>query len=170
VLGRTYDNQVCSVARTLGVIGERWTLLIVRDALLGMHRFEQFQRSLGVARNVLTDRLASLVDDGILDRVPYQANPPRYDYRLTPKGRELRTVVLALMDWGDQYLVGPEGPPRVVRHSTCGGHVTPRLVCDDCGPVPATEVDNQPLFEIPGPDSVVAREKGGARADVGESA
>src|SRR5262245_27675371 len=89
MLGRTYDNQVCSIARSLEVLGERWTLLIVRDAILGLRRFDDFQASLGVARNVLADRLGRLVDAGILDRVPYQDRPERHEYRLTPMGREL---------------------------------------------------------------------------------
>lgn len=144
MLGRTYDDQICSIARTLGVVGERWTLLIIRDALLGHRRFDEFQQSLGVARNVLTDRLGRLVSDGILVRRPYQTNPVRYDYDITEKGRDLRGVIFAMMAWGDKYLAGPEGPPRVIRHTDCGGTVTQRLHCEHCGIVPATEVATQP--------------------------
>jgi DNA-binding HxlR family transcriptional regulator len=149
MLGRTYDNQVCSIARTLEVLGERWTLLIVRDAILGLRRFDDFQRSLGVARNVLTDRLGRLVDAGILDRVPYQDRPARYEYRLTPMGRELGVPVISLMHWGDRHLADPAGPPRLTRHHDCGGSVALALVCDTCGgPIPPAEVD-----VIPGPGS-----------------
>src|SRR5437763_12694703 len=101
VLRRDYDNQNCSIARTLEIVGERWTPLILRDALLGRRRFEDFQRSLGIARNVLSDRLARLVEAGILERRPYQRRPERFEYVLTDKGRELRVAVIALMNWGD---------------------------------------------------------------------
>ena len=89
MLNRTYDNQVCSIARTLELVGERWTLLILRDAFRGIRRFDAFQRSLGVARNVLTDRLQLLVDAGILERHRYSERPPRDEYRLTDRGRDL---------------------------------------------------------------------------------
>src|SRR5262245_60907047 len=113
VLKRTYEGQDCSIARALELVGERWTLLIVRDALLGLRRFDEFQQSLGVARNVLTDRLTRLVAEGILERTAYSERPPRFEYRLTEKGRELAVPVLALMQWGDRHL-SPE-PPRVAR-------------------------------------------------------
>src|SRR5438094_8351397 len=96
MLKRDYEGQNCSIARALEVIGERWTLLIVRDAFLGLRRFEQFQESLGIARNVLTDRLNGLVDEGVLDRVRYSERPERYEYRLTPKGRDLSLALTAL--------------------------------------------------------------------------
>src|SRR5215468_3229342 len=99
MLRRTYDDQICSIARALEVIGERWTLLIVRDALLGRSRFDDFQHSLGLARNVLTDRLNRLVEAGVLERVPYQQHPPRHEYRLTPMGHELAVPVIGLMHW-----------------------------------------------------------------------
>src|SRR3954447_26607364 len=142
MLGRTYENQVCSVARALEVLGERWTLLIVRDALLGLRRFDDFQRSLGVARNVLTDRLGRRVDSGILERVPYQDRPVRNEYRLTPMGRELGLPVIGLMHWGDRHLAGPAGPPRLTRHHGCGGGVQLALECETCGATVAPgEVD-----------------------------
>jgi DNA-binding HxlR family transcriptional regulator len=137
MLGRTYEDQVCSVARTLEVLGERWTLLIVRDAMLGLRRFDDFQRSLGIARNVLTDRLNRLVEAGVLERVRYQERPPRDEYRLTPAGRELAVPVVALMHWGDRHLAGPAGPPRLTRHRDCGGTLRAELVCTKCGE-PAT--------------------------------
>jgi DNA-binding HxlR family transcriptional regulator len=149
VLGRTYENQVCSLARSLEVLGERWTLLVVRDAILGLRRFDDFQRSLGVARNVLADRLARLVEAGILDRVPYQERPTRYEYHLTPMGRELGVPVVSLMHWGDRHLAGPAGPPRLTRHHDCGGTVSLTFTCDTCGDtVAGAEVD-----VLPGPGS-----------------
>jgi DNA-binding HxlR family transcriptional regulator len=147
MLGRTYDDQVCSIARSLGVLGDRWTLLIVRDVLLGLHRFEEFQRSLGVARNVLTDRLNRLVDAGVLERVPYQQRPVRYDYQLSATGRELAVPLIGLMHWGDRHLPDSAGPPRITRHRDCGGALHATLTCADCGqPVPAADVE-----VLPGP-------------------
>jgi len=132
VLQRTYDNQNCSIARTLELVGERWTLLIIRDAFLGLRRFDELQESLGVARNVLSDRLGRLVEAGILERARYRERPERYDYRLTETGRELSVPLLALMHWGDRHLA-PEGPPRIAEHAGCGGQVVERLICSDCG-------------------------------------
>jgi DNA-binding HxlR family transcriptional regulator len=152
MLHRTYD-QVCSIARTLEVLGERWTLLIVRDALLGMTRFDDFQQSLGVARNVLADRLKRLVDAGVLERVEYQQRPSRSEYRLTAKGRELSLPLNALMDWGDRHLAEASGPPRLTMHRQCGGLLHTRLVCDTCGTV-ATGGDVQ---VVPGPGLATTR-------------
>ncbi len=144
MLGKTYEGQVCSVARALELIGERWTLLIVRDALLGVTRFDGFLARLAIARNVLADRLNGLVDNGILDRVQYQDRPPRYEYRLTARGRELLPVIVTLTEWGDRHLAGPAGPPREFEHRGCGGHVAAQLVCEDHGPLPLEEVDSRP--------------------------
>jgi DNA-binding HxlR family transcriptional regulator len=132
MLRRTYDSQVCSVAWTLEVVGERWTLLIVRDALLGVSRFGTFRERLGITASVLKSRLDRLVAAGVLDRSPYHNRPVRYEYLLTPKGRELGLVVLALMHWGDQHLAGDGGPPRTARHDGCGGPVQGQLVCMTC--------------------------------------
>jgi DNA-binding HxlR family transcriptional regulator len=132
VLPRTYDTQVCSVARSLEVVGDRWTMLIVRDAMLGFRRFDDFQRHLGIARNTLTDRLQRLVDEGILDRRRYQERPDRYEYRLTRKGVDLWPVAVSLVKWGDRYLA-PDGPPRILRHRDCGGEVDDHLSCTECG-------------------------------------
>src|SRR6266508_1647943 len=109
MLNRTYEGQNCSIARTLELVGERWTLLIIRDAFLGRRRFDQFQQSLGIARNVLSNRLDRLVESEILDRVRYQERPERYENRLTDTGRELSIPLLALMHWGDRHLA-PDGP------------------------------------------------------------
>jgi DNA-binding HxlR family transcriptional regulator len=113
MLKRGYEGQNCSIARTLEIVGERWTLLIIRDVFLGLRRFDQLQESLGVARNVLADRLTRLVAEGILERVPYSERPPRFEYRLTDKGRELNVALTALRQWGDAHL--GEKPPRLLR-------------------------------------------------------
>jgi DNA-binding HxlR family transcriptional regulator len=113
MLKRDYEGQNCSIAKALEIVGERWSLLIVRDAFLGLRRFDQFQESLGVARNVLADRLNRLVDEGILERVLYNERPARYEYRLTPKGRELNVALTALRQWGDKHL--SDKPPRLLR-------------------------------------------------------
>jgi DNA-binding HxlR family transcriptional regulator len=145
VLPRTYENQVCSIARTLETIGDRWTMLIIRDAFLGVRRFEDFQRDLGVARNVLSDRLARLVDDGILKRRPYQERPERFEYRLTAKGIDLWPVLVSLMRWGDRHVPEQAGPPTLVLHRGCGGEVEPHFVCSDCGePVEARSAEARP--------------------------
>jgi DNA-binding HxlR family transcriptional regulator len=151
VLHRTYDDQVCSIARALELIGERWTLLIVRDAFLGVRRFDDFHRSLGVSRGILTDRLARLVDAGILERRRYQERPPRYEYRLTEKGRDLGPVTMALVKWGDRYLA-EDGPPRLILHRGCGGEVTERLTCSRCG----AELTVRDVETRPGPGAPVA--------------
>jgi DNA-binding HxlR family transcriptional regulator len=113
MLNRAYEGQNCSIARALEVVGERWTLLIVRDVFLGLHRFDQIQESLGIARNVLTDRLNRLVDEGILQRVRYRDRPERYEFQLTQMGRDLLLPLTALGQWGDQYL--NEKPPTLLR-------------------------------------------------------
>jgi DNA-binding HxlR family transcriptional regulator len=116
MLNREYEGQNCSIARTLEVVGERWTLLIIRDVFLGLRRFEQIQKSLGIARNVLTDRLNRLVDEGILERARYSERPERYEYRLTQKGRDLNVALAGLRQWGDKYI--SEKPPRLLRRKT----------------------------------------------------
>jgi DNA-binding HxlR family transcriptional regulator len=113
LLKRTYEGQNCSIARALELVGERWTLLIVRDTFLGVSRFDEFQESLGVAPNVLSDRLSRLVGEEILERRAYSDRPPRFEYRLTKKGRELAVPLIALMQWGDRHL--SDKPPRVAR-------------------------------------------------------
>jgi DNA-binding HxlR family transcriptional regulator len=132
VLNRTYNDQVCSIARALEVVGERWSLLILRDAFLGLRRFDDFQRSLGVARNVLADRLDRLVEAGVFERVRYTERPPRFEYRLTERGRDLYPVLFGLMRWGDKH-AAPDGPPRTVLHRGCGGTPDDHLVCAKCG-------------------------------------
>lgn len=132
MLPRQYPGQNCSIARSLEVVGDRWTLLIVREAFRGPARFDDLAASLDVAKNILADRLARLTQEGILERSTYQDRPLRHEYVLTAKGQGLRPVLAAMMDWGDRYYA-PQGPPRVVLHEGCGGHVTTTLVCGDCG-------------------------------------
>lgn len=144
MLRKTYDGQICSIARTLEVVGERWTLLIVRDALLGISRFDGFLSRLPIARNVLTDRLNGLVDHGLMERMRYQSHPPRHEYRLTPRGRDLLPVIVTLTEWGDRHLAGEAGPPREFEHENCGGQVTAALVCATHGAVPQEEVTSRP--------------------------
>ncbi len=120
------------MARALEVIGERWTLLILRDAFMGVRRFDDFQRNLGVARNVLHTRLGRLVDEGLLERRRYHERPERFEYRLTERGRELWPTLVALMKWGDRHFAD-DGPPQVVVHRACGGEITERCTCERCG-------------------------------------
>src|SRR3989442_3136542 len=144
MLKRDYEGQNCSIARALEVVGERWTLLIIRDAFLGLRRFEQFQENLGIARNVLTDRLNRLVEEGILDRVRYSERPERYEYRLTKKGRELNIALTALRQWGDKYL--SERPPRILRRKADKKPVVAALV-----PKGAAVLRPEDVETVPGP-------------------
>jgi DNA-binding HxlR family transcriptional regulator len=133
MLKRTYAGQRCTAARALEVVGERWTLLIIRDALMEVTRFDGFLDTLGIPRNVLTARLGLLVEHGVLDRVEYQQRPVRHEYRLTAKGRELGTVVSTLMEWGNTYYADDlPSPPTLVVHNGCGGHVVSQRVCETC--------------------------------------
>ena len=126
-------SEVCSVARALSVVGDRWTLLILREAFLRTRRFRDFQEHLGAARNIVADRLQKLVDEGVLQRHQYQDRPPRFEYRLTEKGRDLYPVVLALANWGDRWLDEGRGRPIENIHKPCG-HVTRAVpVCSECG-------------------------------------
>ncbi len=140
MLKRDYQGQDCSIARALEVVGERWTLLIVRDAFLGLRRFDQFQESLGIARNVLTGRLNRLVDEGILERVRYSERPERFEYRLTDKGRDLYVALTALRQWGDTYL--SERPPRVLRRKSDHQRVIAALVPEDADVLRNDEVES----------------------------
>lgn len=133
MLQRDYPGQVCSIARSLEVIGERWTLLILRDAIVGTERFEDFQESLGIASNVLTNRLRHLCDEGVLERVADTERPGRPKYVLTDKGRELGPVLFVLLKWGDRHYPAAGGPPRLTLHTGCGGNVGSDLLCDRCG-------------------------------------
>jgi DNA-binding HxlR family transcriptional regulator len=144
MLKRDYEGQNCSIARALEVIGERWTLLIVRDAFLGLRRFDEFQESLGIARNVLTERLNRLVEEGILERVQYSERPERFEYRLTNKGRDLNISLVGLRQWGDKYL--SEKPPHILRRKADKKRVVAALVPKGTDILRAHEVEL-----VPGP-------------------
>lgn len=124
-------TESCTVARTLDVIGDRWSVLILRDAFYGVRRFEDFVDDLGIARNVLTGRLNRLVEHEVMERRPYQQRPTRHEYRLTARGRELLPVLLALMRWGDRWTTDGDPPVRI-EHRSCGHDVDPVLVCGHC--------------------------------------
>jgi DNA-binding HxlR family transcriptional regulator len=134
MLGKEYEGQICSIARSLELVGERWTLLVIREVFNGNRKFSEMQRSLGVARNVLTDRLQGLLDEGILERRPYSERPERYEYFLTEKGLDLWPLMIALMRWGDKHEPLPGGRPMVVVHKgECGGEIDDRRICTKCG-------------------------------------
>jgi len=139
----------CSIARTLDVVGEWWTLLILRDAFRGTRRFDDFQESLGLARSVLTARLAKLTEHGVLERHEYSSRPPRYEYRLTEKGLALFPVIAALIRWGDEWAPTPAGPPVVFVHDACGNVTAPVLTCPHCH----GEVTTANTHSEPGPGS-----------------
>ena len=132
-LRNRYDGQVCSIAGALEVVGERWTLLIVREVLLGVRRFDELQQDLGIARNVLQTRLERLVETGVLERRRYSDRPVRHEYHLTTKGLDLWPAVTALMQWGDRYAAPPGGPAVVLTHRDCGGAVDGHRLCERCG-------------------------------------
>lgn len=143
-------DQPCSLARALAVIGDRWTLLVLREAFLKVRRFEEFQSSLGIARRVLTERLALLVGEGVLERRPYQERPRRFEYRLTEKGLGLYPAVLALVHWGDRHYAGEAGPPLLHRHKACGHDFRAVLTCSHCGET----VDPRGVETHPGPGAM----------------
>lgn len=129
---KSFEDMRCSVAQCLEVVGEWWTMLIVRDAFFGVTRFDDFQERLGIARNVLAQRLDHLVRAGVLRRVPYQEHPARHEYRLTDKGRDLWPVLNAMRQWGDTW-AAPLGPPVQIVHESCGHVATAELTCSSCG-------------------------------------
>jgi DNA-binding HxlR family transcriptional regulator len=131
--GVALSDLHCSVARTLDVVGERWSLLVLRDAFNGVRRFDDFSRSLPIARNVLAARLRTLVEHGVLEKTRYQEHPERFEYRLTDRGRDLYPVIVAMLQWGDRYLAGPDGPPVDLRHRDCGAPLEAAVVCSGCG-------------------------------------
>ncbi len=132
MLPANYDTQDCSVARALELLGERWTLLIIRDALHGITRYDDFLARLGAPTSTLARRLGRLVDAGILTRHAYETRPPREEYRLTTRGRELAVVIAALREWGDRHL-SAAGPPADYTHRGCGGTAITEMTCDTCG-------------------------------------
>lgn len=129
----SFATSPCSVARTVDLLGDWWTPLVLREAFYGTKRFDDFERVLGLGRNVLTQRLGTLVDAGVLERVPYQDRPPRYEYLLTDKGRDLFGVLVAIMAWGDRWLAPSAGPPVVLHHDACDHDTSAVVVCQHCG-------------------------------------
>lgn len=145
----SFRDMQCSIAQCLEVVGEWWSLLIVRDAFLGIRRFDEFQARLGISRNVLNQRLTTLVDEGVFERVLYCEHPPRYEYRLTDKGRDLWLVLTAMRQWGDRW-AAPDGPPLQVVHRACGEITEIVPSCAKCGePLSARD-----LKAVEGPGAV----------------
>ena len=120
------------MARTVSVIGDRWTLLVLRDCFLGVRRFDEFQQRLDISRPMLSDRLGKLVDAGVLKKTAYQEAPARYEYRLTSKGMDLHPVIMAIVHWGDVHMAGKAGRPLLHRHTGCGHLFDPVTVCSEC--------------------------------------
>jgi DNA-binding HxlR family transcriptional regulator len=148
---RPFEDQNCSIARALAIVGERWTLLVMREVLLGRRRFADIKRNTGIAPNILSDRLATLVEHGLLEKRLYSEHPESYEYVPTPKGVDVNPVLVALMAWGDAH-AAPDGPPRVVVHTACGHDAHPRLHCSHCGePMEPREMQVRPG---PGADEV----------------
>jgi DNA-binding HxlR family transcriptional regulator len=145
-------NELCSVAGALEIMGERWTIMVLRESFLGTRRFDDFQRNIGCARNILSDRLQKLVANDILERRRYQERPPRFEYRLTQKGIDLWPAIIALMQWGDRHLANERGPAITLEHKTCGHESSPQLVCSHCG----EKVTAREFRAHPGPGSVPA--------------
>ena len=152
---KAFADLNCSIAQPLSFLGERWALLVLRDLFLGRRRFDEIQDSLGVASNVLSQRLATLVEEGIAERRRYSEHPERFEYRLTQKGEDLQPVLLALLRWGDRYTAGPAGPPLETVHDECGKafHVVP--TCSECG----GEVDSRHTHSRPGPGANVQQRR-----------
>jgi DNA-binding HxlR family transcriptional regulator len=147
VLGNDYKTQTCSIAGALEVVGERWSLLIVRDVFLGLRRFDQIQADLGIARNVLQARLERLIEQGVLERSRYQERPPRYEYRLTEKGIDLWPIVVSLMQWGDRHTPPTGGPAVMLEHRGCGGRVDEHRTCERC----CERLTARESYAVPGP-------------------
>jgi DNA-binding HxlR family transcriptional regulator len=152
VLKNDYENQVCSIAGALEVVGERWSLLIVRDVMLGVRRFDELQAELGIARNVLQTRLTRLVEQGVLERCLYQERPRRYEYRLTEKGLDLWPTVFALMRWGDAHTTPAGSAATLVEHRGCGGSVDEHRICRRCG----QRLTMRDVRALPGPGATPA--------------
>ena len=147
------EHETCSVARTISVIGDRWTLLILRDCFLRVRRFEDFQTRLGVTRPILASRLRKLVKQFVLTKVPYQQRPLRYEYRLTEKGLDLYPIVMSIVHWGDVHMAGKKGRPLLHEHAPCGKTFDPVIVCSQCG----EKLDPREVHVHRGPGAASAR-------------
>jgi DNA-binding HxlR family transcriptional regulator len=157
-----FAKQNCSVARTLSILGERWTVLVLRQLFLGRRRFDEIQQELGIATNVLSARLTTLVDNGVIERRPYSERPDRFEYRLTEKGLELQPILLELMKWGDRYTVGSRGAPLEVVHTDCGKVTEPVQVCSECG----GGLEARNVRARPGPGATAAQRRAAAAGSV----
>jgi DNA-binding HxlR family transcriptional regulator len=147
------EDEPCSLARTVAVIGDRWTLLILRECFLRVRRFEAFQANLAITRHLLAARLKKLVRFGVLKRIPYQARPPRHEYILTERGLDLYPVIIALVHWGDIHMADERGRPLLHEHRTCGGTFDPVMICSVCRePVHAKAVKT-----LPGPGAAAGQ-------------
>ncbi len=146
-----WDRENCAVGNTLAIVGERKTLLVLREAFLGVRRFDRIHANTGIARNILSDRLNTLVAEGILRRERYQDRPERYEYRLTEKGLDLYPVLITLMDWGMKHATGGMEPAMLLQHRGCGATVLPHLTCPACGE-PTTARD---MRALPGPGATL---------------
>jgi DNA-binding HxlR family transcriptional regulator len=165
---KSFADMHCSVAQCLEVVGEWWTMLIVRDAFLGVTRFDDFHERLGISRNVLNQRLTHLIEHGVLQKSRYSEHPPRYEYRLTAKGRDLWPVLTAMRQWGDQH-AAPDGPPLEVIHKSCGNVTDAVMTCSRCGEL----LTSGDLTSVSGPgdlDALVpaARPRSGRDGQLGE--
>ena len=158
-------DEACSLARTVSVIGDRWTLLILRDCFLRVRRFEDFQVRLGITRPLLAQRLRGLVEDGVLARVAYQVRPLRHEYRLTPRGLDLYPVILAMVHWGDVHLAGRKGRPLLHRHLECGRDFDPVMACSACGEA----LDPRRVHVHPGPGARSPRHLPASRPSLGRN-
>jgi DNA-binding HxlR family transcriptional regulator len=146
---KSFADMHCSVAQCLEVVGEWWSMLILRDVFLGVTRFDDFQKRLGIARNILNQRLNHLVEHGVLEKVLYSDRPPRFDYRLTTKGRDLWPVLTAMRQWGDRY-AAPDGPPLELTHKSCGHVADAVMVCSAC----SERIEARDVRAGPGPGAV----------------
>ena len=139
------EEEPCSLARTVAVIGDRWSLLILRECFLRKRRFEAFQSSLGITRHLLAERLKKLVRFGVLRRIPYQESPKRYEYILTQKGLDLYPVIMSIVHWGNIHMVDARGRPMLHEHKKCGKMFDPVMICSECGePIEAKGVHVHP--------------------------
>lgn len=154
---RPFEDQNCSIAAALGVIGERWTLLVLREVLLGRHRFQDIRRNTGIAPNILSDRLQTLVDHGVLTRRLYSEHPESYEYLPTQKALDANPVLVALVQWGDKHVYGVDNAPRVFVHASCDHDADPQLHCSHCG----ERIKPRELRVRPGPGATEKQKAGG---------
>jgi DNA-binding HxlR family transcriptional regulator len=150
---KSLDEDVCALARTVSVIGDKWTLQILGDCFQRVRRFEDFLSRLGISRAMLADRLQKLVDNFILTRVAYQQNPTRYEYRLTPKGLDLYPIIMTMTHWADVHMTGRKGRPAIHVHHLCHHQFDPMLVCSEC----TKELSAKQVTIVPRPGAAAKR-------------